>query len=131
MLCDLPNEERLKIWDITSLEERRTRGDLIQTYKIVNGLESFDWYSGFQFVSDLCTRSATSNSKRLKLEVFHSKACNDFCHFVNVRHEFLLNIVTGYWNELAHSHENAKNTNSLKAGLDSLPVLAAKANQAQ
>ena len=34
---DLPYEERLKIWGITSLEERRTRYDPIQTYKIVYG----------------------------------------------------------------------------------------------
>ena len=53
---------------ITSLEERRIRGDLIQAYKI--GLESIDWYSGLQFVSDSRTRAATSSSKRLKREVF-------------------------------------------------------------
>ena len=121
----------LRYGGITSLEERRSRGDLIQTHKIVNGLESFDWYSGFQFVSDLCTRSATSNSKRLKKEVFPSKACNDFCHFVDVRHKFILNRVTGYWIELSNSHVNAKNINSFKAGLDSLPVLTPKAYQAQ
>ena len=55
-------------WDIKSLEKRRKRGDLIQTYKIVHGLESFG--------------------------SFPSKACNNFCHFVNVKHECLLNRVT-------------------------------------
>ena len=49
-LMDLPYEERLQIWGITSFEERRTREDQIQTYKVVNGLESYNWYSGFQFV---------------------------------------------------------------------------------
>ena len=122
---------RLKIWGITSLEERRTKYDLIQTYKIVNGLESIDWNSGLQFVSDSRTIAATSQSKQLKKEVFPSKACNDFCHFVNVRYEFLLNRVTGNWNELTNSHVNAKNINVFKSGLDSLPILAAKAYQAQ
>ena len=28
-----------------------TGGYLIQTYKLVNGFELFDWYSGFQFVA--------------------------------------------------------------------------------
>ena len=32
MRKNLPYEEKLKIWSIKSLEERRTRGDLIQTY---------------------------------------------------------------------------------------------------
>ena len=120
-LKDLLHEERLKILGITPLEERRTRGDLIQTYKIVNGL------SGLQFVSESRTRAASYHSKRLKREAFPSKSCNDFCHFVNIRHEFLLNRVTEYWNELTNSHVNAKNINSAEAGLGSLPILATKA----
>ena len=84
-LKDLPYEKRVKIQGIASLEERRTRGDLIQTYKIVNCLESFDWHSCLQFVSDSRTGAATRQSKRLKREVFPLKACNYFCHFVNVR----------------------------------------------
>ena len=100
-------------------------------YKIVNDLESFDWYSGLQFFLESRTWTATIHSKRLKREVFSSKACNEFCHFVNVRHEFLLNRVTGCWNELINSHVNAKNINSFKAGLDSLTLLAANAYQAQ
>ena len=45
--------------------------------------------------------------------------------------EFFRNKVAGYWNEPSNSHINSKNRNSLKAGLDSLPILAAKAYQAQ
>ena len=114
-----------------NIRGKKDKRDLIQTYNTVNGLESIDWYYGLQFVSDSRTRAATSHSKRLKREVFPSRACNDFCHFVNVRHEFFLNRVTGYWNELTKSHVNAKNINSFNAGLDSLPTLAAKAYQAQ
>ena len=44
---------------------------------------------------------------------------------------FYINRVTGYWNELTNSHLNAKNIASFKAGLDSLPILAAKAYQFQ
>ena len=106
-LRDLRYEENLQKWGITSLEERRTKGDLIQTYKTVNGLESIDWYSHLQFVSDSRNRAAMSHSKRLKGEIFPSKACSDFCHFFNVRHEFFLNRVAGNWNELTNSHVNA------------------------
>ena len=71
---DLSYEERLKIWVITSLKERITRSDLIQTYKFVNGLKSFELHSGLQFFSKSRTREATSHSKHLKSKVFPSKA---------------------------------------------------------
>ena len=50
--------------------------------------------------------------------VFPSKACNDFCQFVNVRHEFLHNRVTGHWNELTNLQVSTKHIDSFKAGLD-------------
>ena len=59
------------------LHHWRNGGDLIQTYKNVKGLE---WYSGLQFVSDSRTRAARNHSKRLKREVFPSKACNTLLH---------------------------------------------------
>ena len=39
-LKDLLYEKRLKFWGIKSLEERRTRGDILQRLKNVNGLKS-------------------------------------------------------------------------------------------
>ena len=33
---------------------------IIQTYNIMNGLESIDWYSGLQFVLNSCTKAAMS-----------------------------------------------------------------------
>ena len=72
----------------------------------------------------------TSHSKLLKMELFPSKAFN-FCHFVNIRHEFFLNRVTGYWNELTNVQVDVINLNIFKAGLDSLQILAAKAYHAQ
>ena len=77
------------------------------------------------------TRASNLFRNRLKGESFPSKACNDFCHFVNVRNYFLLKRVTGYWNELINSHVNAKNINSFKAGLDSITLLAAKVYKAK
>ena len=73
---------------ITSSQEQSTRGDLIQTCKTKNGLESSDCYSGLRFVSDWRTREATSARRALKLEAFPSTAFDNFCRFVNDRHEF-------------------------------------------
>ena len=34
---NLPYEERLRLFNLTTLKERRDRGDLIETFKIING----------------------------------------------------------------------------------------------
>ena len=51
-LRKLPYEQRLKECKLTTLEERRKRGDLLETHKIMHGLESIRedllykrWYS--------------------------------------------------------------------------------------
>ena len=44
-LSGKPYEERLKLLGLTSLKERRVRGDLIQWFKIVNGFDHVSWMS--------------------------------------------------------------------------------------
>ena len=43
---NLEYEARLIRWDINRLEDRRVRGDLIQMYKSVNGLDEIKWKNG-------------------------------------------------------------------------------------
>ena len=35
--------ERLRLLDLTTLSERRKRGDLIQLFKLINGIERVNW----------------------------------------------------------------------------------------
>ena len=35
--------ERLAHWELTTLEERRHRGDMIEMFKIENGIDSVSW----------------------------------------------------------------------------------------
>ena len=41
-LKDLPYEDRLRHLNLPSMKFRRQRGDLIQTYKILNGIDRLD-----------------------------------------------------------------------------------------
>ena len=42
-LNKLPYEMRLKNLNLTTLETRRVRCDLIEEYRIMNGIEGIDW----------------------------------------------------------------------------------------
>ena len=57
-LKDLPYEERCRLLGLTTLEKRRQRGDLIETYKILNGMENID-YDMFFALRDSNTRTNT------------------------------------------------------------------------
>ena len=66
-LKNLPYELRLRKLGLITLEKRRDRGDLIQIYKIINGLEEVHLAKDLNFaVSDHFTRG---NSKKLKREL--------------------------------------------------------------
>ena len=41
-LCHLPYKDRLVRLDLPTLEERRTRGDLSEAYKVITGKEAVD-----------------------------------------------------------------------------------------
>ena len=43
-----PYQDRLGIFNLTSLEIRRERGDLIEFYKITKGFEEINWDKGNQ-----------------------------------------------------------------------------------
>ena len=45
----LNNEERLKALDLTTLSERRQRGDTIQIFKIFHGIDKIEMNNNFSF----------------------------------------------------------------------------------
>ena len=106
-LKNLPYELRLKKLELTTLEQRRDRGDLIQMYKIIYGLEDVRLIKGLNFVdSDHFTRG---NSLKLRRELV--KNCSP-------RFNFLTNRVVDNWNALSDEIVRAKNINCFKAKLD-------------
>src|SRR6218665_1935054 len=53
---DLSYEERLIRCGLTTLEKRRSRGDLIEAYKIITGKESMQWERFFELAPSKGTR---------------------------------------------------------------------------
>ena len=60
------NQEKLRVLKLQTLEERRTRADMIQTFKIVHGFDKVDKHTWFQFVS-VRDRVTRNNSDELNL----------------------------------------------------------------
>jgi len=117
----LEYEERLKMWGLTTLKERRVRGSLIQMYKAHNGLETINWYRGPQYSnSPHEKRLEQGNSLSLSKEYMKSAKINDFRHFAGVRYEYFTNSVVEHWNKLPNHVVTAPNLNVFKARLDAL-----------
>ena len=87
-------------------------------YKVHNELESICWSTGPRHAPRTNTRADEHNCYRLERESFTATACNNFRHFVTVRHEFFLNRAVDGWNGLASSQIDAPSLNSFKARID-------------
>ena len=88
-LGNMSYEERLRRTKLTMLEERRKRGDLIETFKMVKGLNDVD-YTKFSQIS--VHNKIRGNS--LKLE----KKC---CRKINsIRQSFFSQRIVSEWNKL-------------------------------
>ena len=76
-------EERLKILDLTTLETRMLRGDLIEVFKILKGYENIDQEVSFDISeSSLCGHLLKLNKKRVRLDVakfsFSNRVVNEW-----------------------------------------------------
>ena len=76
--------DRLEASHLTTLEKRRTRGDLIYMFKIVKGIDHIDLRRSLDF-NDSKTRG---HKYRFSREKFIAKRANDYSRFVTIRHNF-------------------------------------------
>ena len=113
-LSNLSYEERMKILNLPSLEYRRVRGRMIETYKILHNYYdfSFPWLT---LESDAIPKETTTGRMKtrgsaLKLHKEHKKTPAK-------RKVFSYQVVND-WNTLPHSVTNAATLNSFKNGLD-------------
>ena len=108
-LREISYPERLEVLGLTTLEKRRVRGDLIQTFKILNGIDDVMW----------CTPSSFETRHEAYLTRGHSfKLTRELVKNCDQRHHFFTNRVVNNWNSLPIGVVTAPSVNSFKARLD-------------
>jgi ribonuclease P/MRP protein subunit RPP40 len=101
----LSYEDRLKSTGLTTLEARRTRGDLIEVFKIVKGFSKVDYKHFFQLADNSKTRG-----NKYKLVKSRSR--------LDIRKHFFSQRVLNEWNKLPNSVVEAESVNSFKNKYD-------------
>ena len=100
----LPYSERLEEMKLTTLAERRIRGDLIETFKILNSLVEY---------GDSLFRTGRSGEKLLRT---NSKSSDKA--IIKLHDSFLPNRVLQYWNILPSSVRNSSSVDQFKCNLE-------------
>jgi hypothetical protein len=98
-------EDRLKVTGLMSLEDRRTRGDMIEVFKIIKGINKSDMSNWFQLANSDRTRG-----HKFKLVKRGSKR--------DIRKNFFSQRVVNDWNRLPEEVVEADTVNSFKNRYD-------------
>lgn len=98
-------EDRLGQTGLTTLEERRTRGDLIEVFKMIKGLNKTDYTRFFTLATNNRTRG-----HRLKIVKNRSR--------LNIRKNFFSQRVVNDWNALPVVVVESESVNSFKNNYD-------------
>ena len=106
---------KLKKLKLTNLEIRRQRGDLIQYYKVINGLDKIRWSKEQRKLTQDNELYPASNLRRTSLTVYRESVSK-----IRAREEFFLNRVAPIWNKLPVFVKEARSLNCFKAELDKL-----------
>jgi len=102
-LKSLPYEQRLIKLHLWSLEERRVHVDLIEVYKIVNGICGINLDSFFEYDNNDRTRG---HSTKLRKKRFNT----------DLRKHFFTDRIINIWNALDDRTVTSANLNSFKNG---------------
>jgi ribonuclease P/MRP protein subunit RPP40 len=98
-------EDRLKVAGLTTLEDRRERGDMIEVFKTLHGINKISESSLFQLANNSRTRG-----HRFKLTKTRSK--------LDIRKNFFSQRVVNNWNGLPECVVEADSVNSFKSRYD-------------
>ena len=112
-------EERLESVGLTTLVERRERGDMIETFKTVNGFNKVDKDEWFKFRSSSNTRATRST---VVMSEGEQRDRDNVIFVENVRLEsrknfFTVRVANG-WNRIPENVKNQKSINAFKNSYD-------------
>ena len=97
-------EKRLKSLNLTTLVERRNRGDMIQIYKIMHGFAKLVRSNRFQIIQNQVRGHCFEYFKEINRQ--------------HHRESYLFNRAANVWNSLPNSVVLSPTVNSFKAGFD-------------
>ena len=97
-------ERRLTHLNLYSLEKRRLRGQLIETFKILKGIENIDYRKLFT----LSNNQTRTNGWKLDLKRFNTSQCGNFFTYK----------IASHWNKLPAEVVNCENVDNFKSKLD-------------
>ena len=101
-------EEKLREINLTSLIDRRARGDLIQTWKIIHGKDDIDKEMFFKLVPEPENRRINTRFSSGKLNIIKPRANTE------IRKNFFSVRVIDEWNNLPEEIKSAKTLNQFK-----------------
>ena len=101
---NLSYENRLRKLELTTLKDRRLRGDLIQMFKIMNKMDKCDRYNRFKIILNQVRGHCFKYFKEITRQPY--------------RENFFYNRVVNIWNQLPSEIVEATSVNSFKAGID-------------
>ena len=104
-------EGKLKELGLMSLEGRRERADLIETFKILRGIDNVNFRTWFTKV-EIDAEGVQTRSATRQLNLVHKNARTD------VRKNFFSNRVVNKWNSLPANIKDSKNASVFKERYD-------------
>ncbi len=104
---DLPYTERLRQVELPSVKHRRLRGDLIQVYKILNGIDRLDPTRFFTLAT------GTSATTRGHSQIIYKRNCK-----LGLRKNAFSYRIVNAWNSLPPPAVDATSLNAFKSQID-------------
>ena len=103
---------------LTSLCERRIRGDMIQTFKIIKGIDDVDYKTWFKKVNECHQRTRLATSVSDNGDVVHSENLLEPKSRLDVRKNFFSCRVVQPWNNLPPGVQVAADVQDFKVKYD-------------